>query len=113
MEHKENLTNERLGGKFTNQFELVNYAIKLAENMVRSGRSPRIKSDIQNPAVIILEELIQGKDHLEDIGSKEVLKVEIAQLAIPMKEFEKKKPVKEKETAKKKSKKRNDAEEEV
>ena len=107
MDHKEKLTNERLGGKFTNQFELVNYAIKLAENMVRSGRAARIKSEIQNPAVIILEEIVAGKDHFEDIASEEIFVEEIAQFAIPMKDFEKKKPAKEKDFEKKKGKKRD------
>lgn len=65
---KDHLTNETLGGKFKSQFMLVNYAIKLADNMIRSGRSPRVKkNDTQNPAALVLEEIVQGKDQLVDI----------------------------------------------
>jgi DNA-directed RNA polymerase subunit omega len=61
------LTNEELLKKFKSQFDMVNHAINLAENMVRSGRGPRVKVDNQNPAVIIVEEITVGKDHFEPI----------------------------------------------
>lgn len=67
MEKKEPLTNESLIRKFKSQFELVNYAIRLADQMIRSGRSPRVRLDNQNSSVIIIEEIHQGKDVLEDI----------------------------------------------
>lgn len=77
-EAKGHITNETLGGKFKSQFKLVNYAIKLAENMIHSGRAPRIKRiDIQNPAAIILEELIQGKDQLDVIEEIKVEQTEV------------------------------------
>lgn len=67
-ENKDHLTNEMLGGKFKSQFMLVNYAIKLADNMIRSGRPPRVKkNDTQNPAALVLEEILQGKDQLVEI----------------------------------------------
>lgn len=62
-----NLTNEKIISRFESQFDLVNYAIKLAENMVKSGRAPRIKSDKQSKAFIVLEEIIQGKDSCCDV----------------------------------------------
>lgn len=72
-EKKDTLTNELLGGKFKSQFELVNYAIRLADNLIRSGRAPRVvKLDTQNPAALILEEIVQGKDVFEIIPEEEV-----------------------------------------
>ena len=66
--NKDNLTNETLGDKFKSQFDLVNYAIRLADNFIKSGRPPRIiKMEIQNPAAMILEEIRQGKDQFENI----------------------------------------------
>lgn len=74
---RENLTNEKLKDKFPSQFELVGYAIELATNMVHSGRGPRVKTTIENPAVIVLDEITQGKDILDDIP-REVVFVEAA-----------------------------------
>lgn len=67
MDIKEPLTNESIRKKFKSQFELVNYAIKLADQLIRSGRSSRVHIDNQNPAIIIIEEIEEGKDKLEDI----------------------------------------------
>jgi hypothetical protein len=64
---KESLTNEKLGKKFKSQFDLVNYAIKLADNMIRTGRRPHVEIDIQNPAMQILAEIEEGKDQFEEI----------------------------------------------
>lgn len=64
---KDDLTNEKLRNRFTSQFELVNYAIKLAENMIKTGRAPRIATDVQNLAIQILEEIVAGKDKFEEI----------------------------------------------
>lgn len=69
MERKKNeLTTEDLKKKFTSQFELVNYAIRLAENMIKSGRGPRMKTDIQNRSLQILEEIATGRDEFDDIA---------------------------------------------
>lgn len=62
MEKKDVFTNENLSKKFKNNFELVNYAIKLAENMIESGREPRVKSDVQNRAMLVLQEIREEKD---------------------------------------------------
>lgn len=64
---KVHLTNEKMSNKFKSGFELVNYAIKLAENMIKTGRDSRVKSDVQNRAMLILEEIYEGKDHLDEI----------------------------------------------
>lgn len=67
MELKDNLTNEQLKKRFGSQFELVGYAIKLAENMIKSGRDPYIRSESQNAAMHVLEEIEAGVDHFEEI----------------------------------------------
>jgi len=72
---KEDLTNEKISKKFVNQFDLVNYAIRLADNMIRSGRAPRVKVDVDNPVIQVLAEIEQGKDCFEEIA--EVIKPEI------------------------------------
>lgn len=61
------LTNEAIRGKFPSSFELVNYAIELAVNMIHTGRESRVKSEVQNRALVILEEIHAGKDHFDDI----------------------------------------------
>lgn len=66
---KIHLTNEEMLKKFKSSFELVNYAIKLAENMIKTGRDSRVKSDVQNRAMLILEEIHEGKDHFDEIES--------------------------------------------
>lgn len=75
MEKKKPLTNESVKTKFKSQFELVNYAIKLAEQMIHSGRGPRVVTDNQNPAVVIIEEIEVGKDQIMDVltVSKEII----------------------------------------
>lgn len=60
MEYK--YTNEALRKKFKSQFELVSYAISLAENMILTGREARVKTDTQNRAMQVLAEISAGKD---------------------------------------------------
>ena len=67
MENKDSLTNEKILKKFKSQFELVNYAILLAENMIKSGRDSRVKTDGQNKAMQIVAEIATGKDQFDDI----------------------------------------------
>lgn len=69
----ERLTNEELRKNFKNQFELVNYAIKLAENMIKTGRDARVKGETQNRAMQILDEITYGKDIFEEIPEPEVI----------------------------------------
>lgn len=65
-EHKEHLTNEYLGKKFISQFELVNHAIKVAEHLIHSGRGSAVKTDLENPALISIAEIAEGKDILTE-----------------------------------------------
>lgn len=66
-------TNEELAKKFRNNFVLVNYAISLAENMIKSGRAPRVKSsELQSRAMLVLEEIREGKDQFDEISTQEV-----------------------------------------
>ncbi len=75
MDKKSNLTNEKVSAKFKSQFDLVGYAIELVNNMVKSGRAPRVKMEVQNPAVVALEEIVQGKDILDDLPEMDVQEV--------------------------------------
>jgi len=67
MDLKDYLTNEKVSKKFVSQFELVNYAIKLATNMIHTGRDSRVKSDSQNRSMQILNEILNDKDVFDDI----------------------------------------------
>ena len=67
MEKKDNFTNEKLSKKFVSQFDLVNYAIRLAENMIKTGRDPRVKTESQNRSLQILAEIAQDKDQFDEI----------------------------------------------
>ena len=67
MEFKEQLTNEKIRKKFASQFELVNYAIRLAENMILTGRDPRVKIDSQNRSLQVLTEILSDKDRFDEI----------------------------------------------
>lgn len=78
MESKEHITNEELRKKFKNQFELVNYAIKLAENMIYTGREARTESGLENRAMQVLEEITSGKDKFVEIPA--VLAVEAVEV---------------------------------
>lgn len=63
----ETLTNEKLLKQFKSQFELVNYAIKLAENMIKTGRDSRVRTTTQNRALQIVVEIEEGKDQFDEI----------------------------------------------
>ncbi len=73
MDINENLTNEKISRKFDNQFDLVNYAIRLTAEMIMSGRASRVDLDTENPALHILEEISEGKDRLEVTKDKRPL----------------------------------------
>ncbi len=68
---KATFTNEDLTKRFKNNFDLVNYAISLAENMIKTGRDARVKTDTQNRAMQILEEIHQGEDQFDEIFERE------------------------------------------
>lgn len=62
MEIDQNLTNETIKKRFGSQFELVGYLIKQARGMIRSGRGPTVRVATDNPAVIVVEEVLEGRD---------------------------------------------------
>lgn len=73
MDLRDILTNEMLLKKFKSQFELVNYAIRLAANMIYTGRDSRAKLDTTNKAMLILAEIATGKDQFDDIPEEVML----------------------------------------
>lgn len=75
MDLRDYLTTEELRKKFKSQFDLVSHAIAVAENMILSGRGPRIKNDIQNRSLQILTEIANGKDQLDDLPEAPVVEV--------------------------------------
>ncbi len=64
---KSSLTTQKLSEKFSSNFELVNYAIKLAKGVIDSGRECIVPTDVQNPAFWVLLEILNDKDKLNDI----------------------------------------------
>lgn len=66
MSQKEELTIECYD-KFDSQFDLVNHAIRLAVNLIDTGREPRVKLSSQNPAVIVLKEIKEHKDFFNNV----------------------------------------------
>lgn len=64
---KDCFTNEKLSKKFVSQFDLVNYAIRLAENMIKTGRDPRVNIGNQNRSMQILAEISQDKDFFDEV----------------------------------------------
>ena len=69
---KDDLTNEKVRKKFTNQFDLINYTITLATSLIRSGRSPRVPVTTDNPALQAIEELaLLDEDEGKQMSSTE------------------------------------------
>lgn len=77
MNKHEHLTNERLRNMFENQFELVNYAIKLAEYFIKSGKEPFIYQTNQNLATKILRIIESGKDRYREMPDEKTFIIEI------------------------------------
>lgn len=90
MELKSFITNEKIKKRFVSQFDLVNYAIKLAANMIQTGRSGRVKSDSQNRTMIVLSEILNEKDVLDEIIAHEV---EIPEAHREFRDFKKKEAI--------------------
>lgn len=66
--YKDPLTNEKIVKKFESQFDLVNYAIRLAENMIQTGRGPRVRIESENNrALQVLGEIAMGKDVFDEV----------------------------------------------
>jgi hypothetical protein len=70
---KDYLTNDLISKRFENRFDSVNYAISVAKEMIHAGRGPRVKTDTENPALQVLEEIVAGKEKYEvsDLSIKE------------------------------------------
>jgi len=63
MSFEEKLTNEGLGKeRFESQFDLVNHAIQIAEDMIATGRDPYVKTESRSRATQILAEISADKD---------------------------------------------------
>jgi DNA-directed RNA polymerase subunit omega len=71
VDFKDLLTNEQLLKRFKNQFDLVRYAISLAENNIRAGREPDVWTDSQNVAYQILAEIAAHKEHFVEVPEAE------------------------------------------
>lgn len=63
---RDSLTTEYLKKDFNSSFELVNYAISLAKDMIISDRGCRVNTPIQNRAYQILLEIAEKKDFLDN-----------------------------------------------
>ncbi len=74
MEQNQQLTNESISKKFTNQFDLVNYAIKIAENLIRTGREPKVKIDSENKAMQVLAEISSEMNMPEETQETQEIK---------------------------------------
>ena len=72
-QYEQALTNEDLLKRFTNQFDLVRYAIKLAENAIRSGREIDVDTDSQNLAFQILTEVSERKEKFQELPQPNTL----------------------------------------
>jgi hypothetical protein len=72
MDYKDCLTNEQLLKRFKNQFELVRYAIKIAEHDIKSGKNAYALFDTDNVAFNVLSEIAAGQDSfVEEVEEKE------------------------------------------
>lgn len=67
MDVEENLTNEGIMKRRESTFDLVNYAIKVAENMIQSGREPMVRTHSQNVPMYVLAEIANHKEVFADI----------------------------------------------
>jgi hypothetical protein len=71
-QYEQTLTNEELLKRFTNQFELVRYAIRLAENAIRSGREVDLDVDSKNLAFQILCEIVARKEQFQELTQPKI-----------------------------------------
>jgi len=58
------MTTEILRKKFGSTFALVNYSIDLTHNIIESGRRTKAVTKYDNPAIIALEEILEGVDEI-------------------------------------------------
>lgn len=79
MEKKELLTTEPISKRFRSQFDLVNYAIQLAENVILTGRS---NPDLQNLSQQILLDILNNKDVFAPIPERKEETVAVERLVV-------------------------------
>jgi hypothetical protein len=65
MVDKNQLTTEHLKRRFSCPFDLVNYSIGLARDMILADRPCRVHTSVNNRAYQVLLEIGEGKDYLE------------------------------------------------
>jgi len=87
MALKDKLTCESIVRKFKSPFELADYAIKVATNILDTGRRANVDVDVTNPARIALEEIEADRvefavlqDDLEEASSIESMESAAAEL---------------------------------
>ena len=82
---KEKLTTELLKKRFSDRgaFDLVNYAIDVARNMVLTGRETTVSTDVMNQAYQVLEEIASNREHFAEMPEPED---ELPELKAPTKE---------------------------
>lgn len=73
---REHLTNEKLFEKFESPFNLVNYAISYAKNLVDRGE------EHSNLASDVIELIMEGEDELDDAAVGREAAVEKAQALV-------------------------------
>ena len=65
----ESMTNEEMVKKFSSQFDLVNYAIKVAEWQIRSGTdSLENSAGDGNRALLVLRAIMAGKERIGELN---------------------------------------------
>lgn len=77
LDYKDCVTNELLTKRFPSQFELVRYAIQIAQAAVHSGNHPRDLSGCQNLAYQILSEIAENRDSQDSCYRKKDLTNEV------------------------------------
>lgn len=87
------LTNEQLGKRFTNSFELVNHAIELGKVMIQSGRYCRVPTNVQNTAYQLLLEVMEGKDSLETTEAEREAAFSQIQISTPKRDNSYRNPI--------------------
>lgn len=69
---KECLTTEHLKANAKSSFDLVNYSIQLAKDMMATDRSCRVPTTVQNRAYQTLLEIGAHKDFLSPQGEQQL-----------------------------------------
>ena len=87
MELDDYYTNELLLEKFSSQFSLVNYAIRLAKRRLRTGPIPDLYSENQNVSYDVLNAILEGTDQEMEVAEPvaEVVEEVVAQVVEPEK----------------------------